>query len=259
MLERILMKALERDPDLRHPTAAALEAELLEFLSVEQILVPRSGVARLLTRVMGPTLEQRRKALGHALVELSRTEAELDTEPDLSAAKSPEQTEQSSASSHPPLEPTGSSGISSLSQVGPAVRTWRPTSGAGSQVPILLASLALMLITAYMVYQTRLLHGDPSITPASADAAAPQPEAERGQTHAERSQPHAEPTRKAPSPQLESSLPAADKSRIPLIKVEDLHVDSAGSHGTTTDPDARKETSSEPLVRDARIGPSGAR
>ena len=57
VLEGIVMRALERRVERRHPTAAALEEDLREFLSAERVLVPSSGVAGLLKRVVGPRIK----------------------------------------------------------------------------------------------------------------------------------------------------------------------------------------------------------
>jgi serine/threonine protein kinase len=70
-LERIVQKALERDPSKRYQTAAELEADLRAFLKNERIVVAKSGVAGLLKRVLGERIEQRRKAVRAALRALS--------------------------------------------------------------------------------------------------------------------------------------------------------------------------------------------
>src|SRR5690606_32507151 len=51
-LESVVLKALERNRERRYQTAAELEAELRDFLKTERIVVPQSGVAGLLKRVM---------------------------------------------------------------------------------------------------------------------------------------------------------------------------------------------------------------
>lgn len=228
-LERIVMKALERNPERRHPTAAALEGELREFLSTEHILVPLAGVARLLSRVMGSTLEQRQKAVQRALAELARAaDAEEAAAPPSSTAsdrslKGSEAPQSSGQVGDTHTEETGTSGISSLSQVGPAVKTWRPSSSGSPQIPVLLLSLAAMIVTAYFVYQSRLRSADLSVPAVSADAApveAPPPDLR------ERAPP-------APAP---DPTPPQDKTRIPLIKVEDLHLDESASHADTPPP-----------------------
>lgn len=71
-LERIVLRALEKDPARRHQSAAELEAELRQFLKARHTVVPESGVAGLLKRVMGGRIEQRRKAVRSALRVLGR-------------------------------------------------------------------------------------------------------------------------------------------------------------------------------------------
>lgn len=66
-LERIAMRALERDPRLRYQTAAEFEQDLRGFLKAERVVVPASGIAGLLKRVVGERIEQRRRAIRAAL------------------------------------------------------------------------------------------------------------------------------------------------------------------------------------------------
>ncbi len=70
-LERIVLRALERDPKLRYQSAAELERDLRGFLKAQHVVVPRSGIAGLLKRVVGGRVEQRRKAIRSALKVLS--------------------------------------------------------------------------------------------------------------------------------------------------------------------------------------------
>jgi len=69
-LERIVCKALERNPDKRYQTAAELQRDLESYLKEEQIVVARSGVAALLKRVLGARIEQRRRAVRGILRQL---------------------------------------------------------------------------------------------------------------------------------------------------------------------------------------------
>jgi eukaryotic-like serine/threonine-protein kinase len=69
-LEAIVLKALERDPNRRFQTAEELREALLGYLKSERIVVPQSGVANLLKKVMGARMEQRRKAVRAALAML---------------------------------------------------------------------------------------------------------------------------------------------------------------------------------------------
>lgn len=70
-LERIVLRALDRDPDQRYQTAQEIEEDLRRFLKSERVVVPQSGIAGLLKRVVGERIEQRRKAVRSALKALS--------------------------------------------------------------------------------------------------------------------------------------------------------------------------------------------
>ena len=66
-LERIVLKALERNPDGRYQSAQALAEDLRAYLKSERIVVAQSGLAGLMKRVLGDRIEQRRKAVRAAL------------------------------------------------------------------------------------------------------------------------------------------------------------------------------------------------
>src|SRR6187399_1018296 len=70
-LERIVLKALERNVSARYQTAAELGHDLQAYLKAERLIVPQSGVAGILKRVVGERIEQRRKAVRGALKALS--------------------------------------------------------------------------------------------------------------------------------------------------------------------------------------------
>ena len=70
-LERIVLKALERDATLRYQTAQELESDLRSYLKTERVVVPQGGIAGLLKRVVGSRIEQRRKAVRGALKSLA--------------------------------------------------------------------------------------------------------------------------------------------------------------------------------------------
>jgi serine/threonine-protein kinase len=61
LLEAIVMRALDRDPDRRFQTAAEFEQALTGYLYAERILVSHAAVAQLLVRVTGQRLEKRRE------------------------------------------------------------------------------------------------------------------------------------------------------------------------------------------------------
>jgi len=68
-LERIVMRALERDLDARYASADELRAALERYLVDQRILVARAGIGKLVLRVLGDRIEQRR-----AEVEAARRE-----------------------------------------------------------------------------------------------------------------------------------------------------------------------------------------
>ena len=70
-LERIVLKALERNVSARYQTAAEFEHDLRAYLKSERLIVPQSGVAGILKRVLGDRIEQRRKAVRASLKALS--------------------------------------------------------------------------------------------------------------------------------------------------------------------------------------------
>jgi serine/threonine protein kinase len=70
-LERIVLKALERNVSARYQTAAEFEHDLRAYLKAERLIVPQSGVAGILKRVLGDRIEQRRKAVRASLKALS--------------------------------------------------------------------------------------------------------------------------------------------------------------------------------------------
>lgn len=165
-LERVVLKALERSPERRYQTAADLEVELHDFLKAERVVVPRSGVAGLLKRVMGSRIEQRRKAVRKALKTLQVPESLrlpdlISHDPAFTPTKGergqgPELSEPNEPSE--PSNATNISEVSSLSQVG-SVATATPT--AASRVSRGLRAVVVVLVVlsgvlGYFLYQTRL-------------------------------------------------------------------------------------------------------
>jgi len=74
-LERVVMKALERDPSARYQTAAEFSQDLSALLSAQRVVVPESGIAALVKRVVGDRIEQRRRAIRAALKMLAEANA----------------------------------------------------------------------------------------------------------------------------------------------------------------------------------------
>lgn len=69
-LERIVLKALERDASRRYQTAAELEQDLRAYLKTERVVVSQGGIGGLLKRVVGDRIEQRRRAVRSVLKSL---------------------------------------------------------------------------------------------------------------------------------------------------------------------------------------------
>ena len=62
-LERILERALERDPDRRYPNATAMKTELEHFLRQEPAPVDRAELAKYMRKLFGDEIERHRKLL----------------------------------------------------------------------------------------------------------------------------------------------------------------------------------------------------
>jgi hypothetical protein len=116
-LERIVLRALERDPQARYQTAAELEIDLRNFLKSQRIVVAQSGIANLLKRVVGQRIEQRRKAVRAALKSLTPGAAPqelLSSEP----AFTPTNQDKITISGVSVVTGTGLSGVSGPSTTG---------------------------------------------------------------------------------------------------------------------------------------------
>jgi eukaryotic-like serine/threonine-protein kinase len=66
-LERIVLKALDRNPEGRYQTAQELAEDLRAYLKAERVVVAQSALSGLMKRVLGERIEQRRKAVRAAL------------------------------------------------------------------------------------------------------------------------------------------------------------------------------------------------
>ncbi|HYP98452.1 MAG TPA: serine/threonine-protein kinase [Polyangiaceae bacterium] len=117
-LERIVLKALERNVSERYQTAAEFEHDLHAYLKAERLIVPRSGVAGILKRVLGERIEQRRKAVRASLRALSSgavpTAQLLPNDP----AFTPTGKERGTSSGVSNVTDTGLSGLSGFSSPG---------------------------------------------------------------------------------------------------------------------------------------------
>jgi serine/threonine-protein kinase len=213
-LERIVMRALERDPKLRYPSAAAFAEDLKEFLSEQQILVPRSGVAGLLKRVLGPNIEQRRRAARQALstagwLDRATEPAFISRDPAFTpTASGPHESDSVNsaagpASSTPP--PASDARPASSSQI-----TQRPPGANRAWLALLIAMLVVASTAGYSVYESRLKTTLLSSQTRPSAASLP------------------EPSISSPAqPAQATTKPTSAKTRLPSIKIEELEVEPA--------------------------------
>lgn len=224
VLERIVMKALERNIDRRYQSAAELEADLREFLKAERIVVPESGVAGLLKRVMGTRIEQRRKAVRRALKALEMPES-IRTPELISPEPAFTPTGAEPGGLHETSSVTNVSNVSSLSQVGP----W-PASGSTSQgghasasrvfkVALACAGVALLGLLGYWLYRQRFDAGSGGAS-SNSRSGAPAPQASQA------------PAFKGPSVKGRSSVeapdsspPAPNGSHMPTLSLDELEIE----------------------------------
>jgi serine/threonine-protein kinase len=158
-LERVVLKALERSVERRYQTAADLEGELRDFLKAERVVVPRSGVAGLLKRVMGSRIEQRRRAVRKALKTLQVPESVklpelISHDPAFTPVDGERGDEQGELSE--PSNITNISDVSSLSQVGSAHATDTGARASKGLRVVVVLLLALSAVLGYFLYETRL-------------------------------------------------------------------------------------------------------
>ncbi|HEY6081648.1 MAG TPA: serine/threonine-protein kinase [Polyangiaceae bacterium] len=74
-LERIVLKALERNVEARYQSALELAEDLRGYLKSERVVVAQSALSGLMKRVLGERIEQRRKAVRAALKALGSGQA----------------------------------------------------------------------------------------------------------------------------------------------------------------------------------------
>jgi serine/threonine-protein kinase len=74
-LERIVLKALDRNADQRYQSAQELAEDLRGYLKAERVVVAQNALSGLMKRVLGERIEQRRKAVRAALRALSTGQA----------------------------------------------------------------------------------------------------------------------------------------------------------------------------------------
>ena len=117
-LERIVQKALERNVSARYQTAAELEHDLRAYLKAERLIVPQSGIAGILKRVLGDRIEQRRKAVRASLKALNSGTAAMAQLLPNDPAFTPTGKDRITVSGISTVTGTGLSGLSGLSSTG---------------------------------------------------------------------------------------------------------------------------------------------
>ncbi len=159
-LERIVLKALERNVSARYQTSAELEHDLRAYLKSERLIVPQSGVAGILKKVLGERIEQRRKAVRSSLKALTSgavpTAQLLPNDP----AFTPTGKDRITVSGISTVTGTGLSGLSGLSSTGTSpsavVRSPFEQSQAGVRRSVGPARLSTASILGYAIGLTGL-------------------------------------------------------------------------------------------------------
>ncbi|MEO6598547.1 MAG: serine/threonine-protein kinase [Polyangiaceae bacterium] len=132
-LERIVLKALERDVSARYQTAAEFEHDLRAYLKAERLIVPQSGVAGILKRVLGDRIEQRRRAVRSSLKALSSGAVSTPQLLPNDSAFTPTGKDRITISGISTVTGTGLSGLSGLSGAGTSPSSIRYSALEASQ------------------------------------------------------------------------------------------------------------------------------
>ncbi|MEI9939765.1 MAG: serine/threonine-protein kinase [Pseudomonadota bacterium] len=135
-LERIVLKALERNVSSRYQTAAEFEHDLRAYLKSERLIVPQSGVAGILKRVLGERIEQRRKAVRGALKALSSGAVPAAQLLPNDPAFTPTGKDRITVSGVSTVTNTGLSGLSGLSSPGTSPSAVMPSARDRSQAGV---------------------------------------------------------------------------------------------------------------------------
>ncbi|MEI9951222.1 MAG: serine/threonine-protein kinase [Pseudomonadota bacterium] len=146
-LERIVLKALERNVSERYQTAAELEHDLHAYLKSERLIVPQSGVAGILKRVLGERIEQRRKAVRGALKAVSSGTPATQLLPN-DPAFTPTGRDRITVSGVSTVTGTGLSGLSGLSSPGTSPSAVVPAARERSQAGVQRVAPGARLSTA---------------------------------------------------------------------------------------------------------------
>jgi len=127
-LERIVLKALDRDVEGRYQTAHELAEDLRGYLKSERIVVAQSGLAGLMKRVLGERIEQRRKAVRAALKALGSGQAAQSDLLSGDLAFTPTGKDRITVSGVSSVSSVTGSNLSSLSNITSPSRVGRPSS-----------------------------------------------------------------------------------------------------------------------------------
>ena len=159
-LERIVLKALERNVSARYQTAAELEHDLHAYLKSERLIVPQSGVAGILKRVLGERIEQRRKAVRSSLKALTSGAVPAAQLLPNDPVFTPTGKDRVTVSGVSTVSSTGLSGLSGLSSPGTSpsaiVPSPRDRSQAGVRRPAASARLSTASVLGYAIGLTGL-------------------------------------------------------------------------------------------------------
>jgi serine/threonine-protein kinase len=159
-LERIVLKALERNVSARYQTAAELEHDLHAYLKSERLIVPQSGVAGILKRVLGERIEQRRKAVRSSLKALTSGAVPAAQLLPNDPVFTPTGKDRVTVSGVSTVSSTGLSGLSGPSSPGTSpsaiVTSPRDRSQAGVRRPAARARLSTASVLGYAIGLTGL-------------------------------------------------------------------------------------------------------
>jgi serine/threonine protein kinase len=215
-LERIVLKALANDVAERYSSARDFESDLSRFLQTHNVLVPRSGVAGLLERVIGPRIEQKRNAVRRNLSSHQRSKDV--TQRDLSPGRAGVLAAESEAPKAQDFAVDSNVSNVSLSQLSPLTRPSRPDVRNDWRRTLLFAAVGV--VAGYWVYgdraQTRVsASGAPQVAapPAAAGSASPAGSGEVIDT----------------SSWSTAEAATSPRPRPPLLRVDELELEAEGA------------------------------
>jgi serine/threonine-protein kinase len=160
-LERIVLKALERNVEARYQSAQELADDLRAYLKSERTVVAQSALSGLMKRVLGERIEQRRKAVRAALKALGSGQAPPADLLSGELAFTPTGKDRITVSGVSSVSQVTGSNLSGLSNITSPSMVGRPSSsypgGQPSPPPSRRTSLSTGSIVGYAVGVTGLL------------------------------------------------------------------------------------------------------